>query len=229
MAEPLAPKARATRSSRRSRPRSSAATSSSASYLLAGATAFFFVAFLFAYFYLRSLNNGGMWKPQGRRRLGRLGNGGRGVLRRERPARAARAGRPPCDAARGSGGSRGWCALLIGVVGLVLQVLAWTHAGLRAGGRRLRERLLRLDGVRLPLRARNAALARDDPGHVVAVQQGRGRRHRRRARRPATRTARRTTSATRSRSSARSSSALSFYWTFLAAIAVVTWIVLYLI
>src|SRR5437016_12572020 len=37
----------------------------SASYLLAGATAFFFVAFVFAYFYLRSLNNGGMWKPKG--------------------------------------------------------------------------------------------------------------------------------------------------------------------
>src|SRR5581483_1089974 len=37
----------------------------SASYLLAGATAFFFVAFLFAYFYLRSLNNAGMWKPKG--------------------------------------------------------------------------------------------------------------------------------------------------------------------
>ncbi|MGB6501390.1 MAG: hypothetical protein WBG19_08340, partial [Thermoplasmata archaeon] len=36
-----------------------------ASYLLAGATAFFFVSFLFAYFYLRSLNNGGMWKPAG--------------------------------------------------------------------------------------------------------------------------------------------------------------------
>jgi hypothetical protein len=37
----------------------------SASYLLAGATAFFFVSFLFAYFYLRALNNGGMWKPTG--------------------------------------------------------------------------------------------------------------------------------------------------------------------
>src|SRR6185437_16933738 len=35
----------------------------SASHLLAGATAFFFVAFLFAYFYLRSLNNAHMWKP----------------------------------------------------------------------------------------------------------------------------------------------------------------------
>ena len=54
----------------------------SASYLLAGATAFFFIAFLFAYFYLRSLNNGGMWKPHGRRRLRRLGHGRRRVLRR---------------------------------------------------------------------------------------------------------------------------------------------------
>src|SRR5215469_12614666 len=37
----------------------------SAGYLLAGATAFFFIAFVFAYFYLRALNNGGMWKPKG--------------------------------------------------------------------------------------------------------------------------------------------------------------------
>lgn len=36
----------------------------SAGQLLAGATAFFFVAFLFAYFYLRSLNSAGMWKPK---------------------------------------------------------------------------------------------------------------------------------------------------------------------
>ena len=37
----------------------------SAGYLMAGATAFFFVAFLFAFFYLRALNNGAMWKPSG--------------------------------------------------------------------------------------------------------------------------------------------------------------------
>jgi heme/copper-type cytochrome/quinol oxidase subunit 3 len=34
-----------------------------ASRLLAGATIFFFLAFLFAYFYLRSLNQYGWWKP----------------------------------------------------------------------------------------------------------------------------------------------------------------------
>jgi heme/copper-type cytochrome/quinol oxidase subunit 3 len=36
----------------------------SAGHLLASATAFFFLAFLFAYFYLRSLNNAGLWQPK---------------------------------------------------------------------------------------------------------------------------------------------------------------------
>jgi heme/copper-type cytochrome/quinol oxidase subunit 3 len=36
----------------------------SAGHLLASATAFFFLAFLFAYFYLRSLNNAGLWHPK---------------------------------------------------------------------------------------------------------------------------------------------------------------------
>jgi heme/copper-type cytochrome/quinol oxidase subunit 3 len=34
-----------------------------AARLLAGATTFFFLAFVFAYFYLRSLNQNGMWRP----------------------------------------------------------------------------------------------------------------------------------------------------------------------
>ena len=37
---------------------------SSAAHLLASATAFFFLAFVFAYFYLRSLNNGDLWRPK---------------------------------------------------------------------------------------------------------------------------------------------------------------------
>src|SRR6201989_459683 len=98
----------------------------SASYLLAGATAFFFVAFLFAYFYLRSLNNGGMWKPKGidasvgwgtavivcyvaSAVLVRLGLTSHRALRRDRWR------------------FLGLAALAVGVVGLVLQVLAWTH------------------------------------------------------------------------------------------------------
>lgn len=35
-----------------------------ASHLWSSATTFFFVAFLFAYFYLRSLNNAGAWRPK---------------------------------------------------------------------------------------------------------------------------------------------------------------------
>ena len=37
----------------------------SAAHLLASATAFFFLAFVFGYFYLRSLNNAGLWRPKG--------------------------------------------------------------------------------------------------------------------------------------------------------------------
>jgi heme/copper-type cytochrome/quinol oxidase subunit 3 len=98
----------------------------SASYLLAGATAFFFIAFVFAYFYLRSLNNAGMWKPKGvdasvawgtvvvacyaaSALLVRLGLTDHRALRRDRWR------------------VKGGAALLVGVVGLVLQVLAWTH------------------------------------------------------------------------------------------------------
>jgi heme/copper-type cytochrome/quinol oxidase subunit 3 len=37
---------------------------SAAAHLLASATAFFFLAFVFAYFYLRSLNNDNLWRPK---------------------------------------------------------------------------------------------------------------------------------------------------------------------
>src|SRR5499427_9312173 len=98
----------------------------SASYLLAGATAFFFVSFLFAFFYLRELNNGGMWKPSGvdasvgwgtavvacyvlSALLVRLGLTDHRALRRDRWR------------------VKGLAALLVGLVGLVLQVIGWTH------------------------------------------------------------------------------------------------------
>jgi heme/copper-type cytochrome/quinol oxidase subunit 3 len=98
----------------------------SASYLLAGATAFFFIAFVFAYFYLRSLNSAGMWKPKGvdasvawgtvvvacyaaSAILVRLGLTDHRALRRDRWR------------------VKGLVALLVGIAGLVLQVVAWTH------------------------------------------------------------------------------------------------------
>jgi heme/copper-type cytochrome/quinol oxidase subunit 3 len=100
----------------------------SSSYLLSGATAFFFVAFLFAYFYLRSLNNAGMWKPPGvdasvgwgtavvacyvlSALLVRLGLSDHRGLRRDQWR------------------LKGLAALLAGLVGLVLQAVAWSHEG----------------------------------------------------------------------------------------------------
>ncbi len=44
-------------------PEVAARTLGVASRMLAGATTFFFLAFLFAYFYLRSINQNGWWKP----------------------------------------------------------------------------------------------------------------------------------------------------------------------
>jgi len=99
-----------------------------AGQLLASATAFFFLAFVFAYFYLRSLNSAGMWKPKHVDAsvawgtvimvcivlsavlvwLGRIDQA---------------AGRRPAWRLKGS------IALALGVVSLVLQVVAWTHQG----------------------------------------------------------------------------------------------------
>lgn len=98
----------------------------SAGHLLASATAFFFLAFLFAYFYLRSLNSAGMWKPKHVDAsvawgaavtvcivlslvLTRLG------------LRDHRADNRPAWRIKGA------AALAVGLVALVVQVLAWTH------------------------------------------------------------------------------------------------------
>src|SRR5512135_1479543 len=96
----------------------------SAGYLMAGATAFFFIAFVFAYFYLRALDNNGMWKPKGidasvgwgtaivacyvlSALLVRLGLNDHRALRRDRWR------------------VKGLAALLVGLVALVLQAIGW--------------------------------------------------------------------------------------------------------
>jgi heme/copper-type cytochrome/quinol oxidase subunit 3 len=100
----------------------------SASYLLAGATAFFFVAFVFAYFYLRSLNNGGMWKPKGVDAS--IGWGTAVVACYVASALLVRLGLTDHRALRREQWRlKGVVALLVGVAGLVLQVIAWTHEG----------------------------------------------------------------------------------------------------
>src|SRR5579863_7868980 len=99
-----------------------------ASYLLAGATAFFFVAFLFGYFYLRSLNNGGMWKPTGVD--GSVGWGTAVIACYVVSAVVVRLAVVDQTAGRRSQWRlKGLLALLAGVGGLVVQVFAWTHEG----------------------------------------------------------------------------------------------------
>ncbi len=100
----------------------------SAGHLLASATAFFFLAFVFAYFYLRSLNNDHLWRPKhvdpsltlgtlvmaltvASALLVRLG-----VL----DHRAAR---------RAQWRLKGALALVAGLIAIVLQFVEWVSAG----------------------------------------------------------------------------------------------------
>jgi len=99
-----------------------------AGQLLASATAFFFLAFVFAYFYLRSLDNNHMWKPKHVDASITWGT----VVTFLFVASAIvvrfgladhRAGR--LDAWRIKGG----VALAVGLAALVVQVIAWTQQG----------------------------------------------------------------------------------------------------
>jgi heme/copper-type cytochrome/quinol oxidase subunit 3 len=100
----------------------------SAGHLLASASAFFFLSFLFAYFYLRSLDNGGMWKPKGVDASVAWGT----VVTACMVASAVlvrlghadhRADRRPAWRLKGA------AALALGLAALVLQVVGWTQQG----------------------------------------------------------------------------------------------------
>jgi heme/copper-type cytochrome/quinol oxidase subunit 3 len=95
-----------------------------ASRLLAGATTFFFLAFLFAYFYLRSLNQNHMWRPAHVDPDSGLGVAIVACVLIS-AALAILAGR------RMKAGSRGWTApaivaLVLGPAAVALQCIAYT-------------------------------------------------------------------------------------------------------
>jgi heme/copper-type cytochrome/quinol oxidase subunit 3 len=99
---------------------------SSAGYLLAGATAFFFLSFLFAYFYLRSLNSAGLWKPKGVDTSVAWGSVVMACV--VVSAVALRLGLADRRAERFTAWrTKGVAALLLGFAALVLQVVAWTQ------------------------------------------------------------------------------------------------------
>lgn len=200
----------------------------SASYLLAGATAFFFVSFLFAYFYLRSLNNGGMWKPSGV--SASVGWGTAVVVCYVLSAVLVRLGLTDHRALRRDQWRvKGIAALLIGIVGLVLQAIAWTHQGFGPTDGGFASvyfgwtafMFLFVFGTLLWLEMTLATSLRyrgtegtesPPPGHAS------GDPHR------MAHDIRDPLSLVRAELVG-----VSFYWSFLAAIAVITWIVLYLI
>jgi heme/copper-type cytochrome/quinol oxidase subunit 3 len=199
----------------------------SAGYLLAGATAFFFVSFVFAYFYLRSLNNNGMWKPSGVNAsvgwgtaivacyvvsavLVRLGLTDHRALRRDRWR------------------VKGLAALLVGVVGLVLQGIAWSHQGFGPADGGFASVYFGWSGfmflfVLVTLLWLEMTLAtsfryRKTETGAPAPGEASGDPHR------MAHDIRDPLSLVRAELVG-----LSFYWTFLAGIAVVTWVILYLI
>jgi heme/copper-type cytochrome/quinol oxidase subunit 3 len=101
---------------------------SAAGYLLAGATAFFFLAFLFAFFYLRSIDHAGVWKPHGINPS--IGWGTAIVACWVASAVVVRLGRADQAAdRRAQWRLKGLIAFLLGFAGLVLQVLAWAEQG----------------------------------------------------------------------------------------------------
>lgn len=199
----------------------------SAGYLLAGATAFFFVSFVFAYFYLRSLDNAGMWKPKGVDAS--IGWGTAVVACYVVSALVIRLGLADHLAMRRPEWRlKGLAALLVGIAGLVVQVIAWTHQGFGPADGGFASvyfgwtaylflfvlgTLFWLETtLATSYRYRKIESGAPEPGHASG---------------DAYRTAhdiRDPLSLVRGELVA-----LSFYWTFLAGIAVLTWIILYLI
>jgi heme/copper-type cytochrome/quinol oxidase subunit 3 len=199
----------------------------SAGYLLAGATAFFFIAFVFAYFYLRSLNNNGLWKPSNVDAS--IGWGTAIVACYVLSAVLVRLGLSDQRASRDRAWRlKGGVALGLGVVGLVLQVLDWTHESFGPADGGFASvffgwtafmflfvfcTLLWLEmTLATSIRYRNVESDALPPGHAS------GDPHRK------AHDIRDPLSLVRAELMG-----LSFYWSFLAGIAVVTWIILYLI
>ncbi|HZQ89142.1 MAG TPA: cytochrome c oxidase subunit 3 [Gaiellaceae bacterium] len=199
----------------------------SAGQLLASATVFFFVAFFFAYFYLRSVNNAGMWKPKHVDASVAWGTIVTACV--VASAMLVRLGLADHRAGnRSAWRLKGAVALALGIAALALQAAAWTQQGFGPadgayasvyfgwtafiwlfvlGTMFWLEATLAtsLRYSRIPSGAPAPGEASGDPGRMAHD-------------------VRDPLSLVRAELVA-----LSFYWTFLAGIAVVTWIVLYLI
>ena len=201
----------------------------SAGHLLASATAFFFLCFLFAYFYLRSVNNAHLWRPKHVDPSTAYGTVIMALI--VVSALLVRLGLADHRAGRRDAWRlKGLAALVAGIAALVVQVVAWAalsfgpadggfasvYVGWTAFGFLfVLGTLYWLETVlatSLPLQAAPRCPAPPEPGEAS------GDRHR------TAHDIRDPLSLVRAELVA-----LSFYWTFLAGICVLAWIVLYLL
>jgi heme/copper-type cytochrome/quinol oxidase subunit 3 len=201
---------------------------SAAGYLLAGATAFFFLAFVFAFFYLHSIDQPSFWKPQGVDPS--IGWGTSVVACIVLSAVLLRLGLRDRIAERFSAWRiKGGGALLLGVVALALQALTWAEQGFGPADGAYASVyvgwtaflflfvLITLFWIETTL-ATSLRYAKTPIPSEPAPGEASGDRGR---------TAHDISDPL---SLVRSELApLSFYWTFLAGIAVITWVVLYLV
>jgi heme/copper-type cytochrome/quinol oxidase subunit 3 len=97
----------------------------SAGHLFTSASAFFFLAFVFAYFYLRSLNNAGMFQPK--HVDASVGWGTAVMVLTVLSAGLVRLGLADQRAGRrAQWRTKGLLALLLGIASIVVQVIEWT-------------------------------------------------------------------------------------------------------
>jgi heme/copper-type cytochrome/quinol oxidase subunit 3 len=180
-----------------------------AARLLASASAFFFLAFVFAYFYLRSLNNGGMWKPKGVDPSVGLGVG---VL----VAVVACAALVRLALSDESGGKvpaarlKLAVALGAGVVAIVLQIVMWFTEGFGPTEGGYASVLIGWTGVFALFVL--IALVWLEMSLATMIRSGAG-----------------PEAAGSAQIAGAELDALSFFWTFLAGVGVVTFVILYLV
>lgn len=200
-----------------------------AGHLLAGATAFFFIAFVFAFFYLRSIDQKIYWKPHGVDAS--LGWGTAIVACWVASAALVRLGAvDQRNDRRPQWRLKGLAALLLGLAGLVLQVVAWSQNGFGPTDGAFASVYVGWTGfmclfVFCTLFWLETTLAtswryRNEPFGAAAVPPGHasGDPHRtgHDIRNPVDLNRAELTT-------------LGFYWTFLASVAVVSWVILYLV
>jgi heme/copper-type cytochrome/quinol oxidase subunit 3 len=200
-----------------------------AGHLLASATAFFFLCFLFAYFYLRSLNNAHLWRPKHVDASTTYGTVIMALI--VASALLVRLGLADHRAGRRDAWRlKGLAALVAGIAALVVQVVAWAalpfgpadggfasvYVGWTAFGFLFVFGTLYWVETVLATSYRYRGWA--SGGAAVAPGEASGDPHR------AGEDIRDPVSLVRAELGA-----LSFYWTFLAGINVLAWIVLYLL